>query len=355
LFSENMNYVRNNSRLLFVIWIGGVLLFSIGCSIKPSAIGEVNQIIVLADEQDWNYAASELKAVYERIIETPQFEKSYTVNHPPLEGFEFYQKYHNVILLGTLESGGIIGKLLNNNITPKDRLSIEAGTKFAFQQRDVWARNQYLLILVAPTIQELIGEINAKGDLLYQLVDNEADKFLKSEMYKRKEKVEISKQLFEKYRFTFRVQHDYFLKEWPEHNTVFFRRNEPDRMIAIHWIDTTDVGYIPEYWVIQKRNDLGEKLLDGRVINVEKISFTRTEFADYTALRFQGLWWHPVKYIGGPMINYTFYDERTSRIYMIDLSVFAPEYISEKEPFLRQLNIIANTFTTNPRNLPYQE
>ena len=49
------------------------------------------------------------------------------------------------------------------------------------------------------------------------------------------------------------------------------------------------------------------------------------------------------------MINYVFFDEYTNRIYMIDLAVFAPEFVSKKEPFIRQLEVIASTFTTQQR------
>ncbi|KPK89843.1 hypothetical protein AMJ80_09165, partial [bacterium SM23_31] len=72
----------------------------------------------------------------------------------------------------------------------------------------------------------------------------------------------------------------------------------------------------------------------------------RTELAGYPALETRGLWWHPEDILGGPMINYVFFDEYTSRIYMIDLAVFAPEFVSEKEPLIRQLEVIASTFTT---------
>ena len=47
---------------------------------------------------------------------------------------------------------------------------------------------------------------------------------------------------------------------------------------------------------------------------------------------------------GGPFKNYTFYDPLSRRIYMIDISVYAPE--RDKMPSLRQLNLIARTFRT---------
>jgi hypothetical protein len=48
--------------------------------------------------------------------------------------------------------------------------------------------------------------------------------------------------------------------------------------------------------------------------------------------------------MGGPFVMYTFYDQATGRIYMIDGMVFAPGF--DKREFLRQLEVIAHTFRT---------
>jgi hypothetical protein len=50
--------------------------------------------------------------------------------------------------------------------------------------------------------------------------------------------------------------------------------------------------------------------------------------------------------MGGPFLNYTFYDESSRRLYMIDGMVFAPGY--DKREFLRQMEVISHTFRTVP-------
>ncbi|MDE2997420.1 MAG: DUF4837 family protein, partial [Bacteroidota bacterium] len=46
--------------------------------------------------------------------------------------------------------------------------------------------------------------------------------------------------------------------------------------------------------------------------------------------------------MGGPFLNYTFYDDDSRRLYMIDGMVFAPGY--DKREFLRHMETIAHTF-----------
>lgn len=47
---------------------------------------------------------------------------------------------------------------------------------------------------------------------------------------------------------------------------------------------------------------------------------------------------------GGPFVNYTFYDQASDRIYMLDASVFAPGF--DKLDFIRQMQAMAHTFRT---------
>ncbi|MCH7827310.1 MAG: DUF4837 family protein, partial [Bacteroidetes bacterium] len=63
----------------------------------------------------------------------------------------------------------------------------------------------------------------------------------------------------------------------------------------------------------------------------------------YTILT-QGLWELNIKGMGGPFINYTFYDEKSKRIYMIDGSVFAPKYF--KRNLIQQMDVTVQSFLT---------
>ena len=89
--------------------------------------------------------------------------------------------------------------------------------------------------------------------------------------------------------------------------------------------------------------------MEGRVLDTRFSTIGYTQFTNYLASEIRGLWFNLQKAIGGPVINYSFYDEKTSRIYMIDMQLFAPSFTAEKEPLIRQMEIIANTFTTHKK------
>jgi hypothetical protein len=58
----------------------------------------------------------------------------------------------------------------------------------------------------------------------------------------------------------------------------------------------------------------------------------------------QGLWRMDDKSMGGPFINYTFYDEASKRIYMLDGSIYAPKYY--KKRLIQQVDVLLQSFMT---------
>jgi len=48
--------------------------------------------------------------------------------------------------------------------------------------------------------------------------------------------------------------------------------------------------------------------------------------------------------MGGPFVNYFFYDEKLQRVYMIDGSVYAPKYY--KRNLIQQMDVTLQSFRT---------
>ena len=58
----------------------------------------------------------------------------------------------------------------------------------------------------------------------------------------------------------------------------------------------------------------------------------------------QGLWDLNIKGMGGPFVNYVFYDEDTKRLYMLDGSLYAPKYY--KRNLIQQMDVTLQSFRT---------
>ena len=155
----------------------------VGCSFKTSATGLYENVVVFADDYEWNVVEDAVKNIYEREIITPQKEVTYTLLRAQLEARHTFEKHHTVVLVGTFESESEVGDIINSLLTPQERNELESLERHYVQKRDVWANDQYILIVAAPTIQELLGKLKEHNDELFHLVDQESKNYQKLEMY----------------------------------------------------------------------------------------------------------------------------------------------------------------------------
>lgn len=163
------------SRLAGIVF-SIIFLFS-NCEFKPGANGYLNDILVIADDSDWNMAADEMKMIFERKIKTPQTERLFTVKRPPLEYIDINKKHRNLIIMGTLETAGDVGKLINNMLTDEVRQSIHNGN-YVYVKKDEFARNQTLIVIIAPDIEKLKTKLFEEDQRLFNIVNNSVNRQL---------------------------------------------------------------------------------------------------------------------------------------------------------------------------------
>ena len=152
--------------------------------------------------------------------------------------------------------------------------------------------------------------------------------------------------------FSVRVQYDYFFAQ-DTTNFVRMRRVLSDtwREVFIYWIDHADPGVMNEEWILATRDSLTKKYVrgtwDSSYVEIDRrrpITCENINFLNRYGFETRALWHMTHDAMGGPLLNYTFYDEAQQRIYMIDGMVFAPSF--DKREFLRQVEAIAYTFRT---------
>ena len=118
----------------------------------------------------------------------------------------------------------------------------------------------------------------------------------------------------------------------------------------VHWIENASPEYLNIDSIKTIRNRVTEKFYltsdDSAYVIIAEDFFTWNEvnFKERYAIFTQGLWELNVKGMGGPFVNYTFYDEKTKRIYMLDGSVYAPKYY--KRSLIQQVDVMLQSFYT---------
>lgn len=333
-----------------------VLTVGFACAGKPRGFGESTELFVVADPETWTAVEPGLRAAFERAINTPAPEYVFQIFHVPPGRFNEFATRKNLAIVGILGSEGEISQKVSNMLSSGVREKVEDGSAFVFPKDNPWADEQLLLVLAGASTGELNQKLAENKDYLYGLLEKRLLSATKEEMFAQLEQKKLEAELLEKYGWTLRIQHDYYVNiERRDANFVMLRRSLPgrERWIFVHWIEDADPEVMDNEWVLGNRDALTSQFYKGaegvgdQIYRDEQyLTFRNVEFAGRNALKLEGLWEniHESSGGGGPFRNYTFYDETTGRIYMIDISVFYPG--GPKEPFLRQLDVMAHSFKT---------
>ena len=346
-------------------WMG---LLAAGCGssdFRPEAIGPEGEIIVVIDSARWEGPVGEAlrDALGRQIATLPNPEPSFTLRRYGItsEGvLDMLKSRRNLVFAAPLEDSTTEALFLRNLLSEEARQSIAAGSSAAVVPReDVWRRRQQVLYLTAQTPGALAQAIREDGDRLRNLFNDVSRTRLAREMFEKGRQRDIEEQLMERYGFAVNAQHDYLVAV-DTTDFVWLRRILSDtwRSLFVYFEEDANPGKLTADWVYRTRDSLAREYLQGSVsgwaaIDARRPLFTEeVNFEGRYGLETRGLW----QMIdvergdtiqlggGGPFVNYSFYDQDTGRLYMIDGMVFAPNY--PKREFLRQMEVIAHTFRT---------
>jgi len=342
------------------LYIKILIIFSFfvisGCdpSIKP-ARGMEDEIYVVADSLEFEELKTALETTFEKTIYTPQPEKLFTLIRIPSTSIEKHRNKKNIIIVAPLNSNSVTSQFIKAIVDSAARLKLLESNEFFIKKYDLWARGQLVMVLTSENMQELeFNILRDKDDLLYTF-QKISDQRLYSSLYNPTyEQEDIEGRLLKNYGWIIYVQADFQVAlDKPGDNFVWLRRSpgsDMERWIFVHWVENASPELLNADSVKAIRNRLTEKFYrttdDTSYVVIAQDYYTTSEvnFKGRYALFTQGLWDLNIKGMGGPFINYTFYDEKSRRLYMLDGSVFAPKYY--KRNLIQQMDVTLQSFMT---------
>ena len=339
--------------LLFIL-ILPLLISSCDYSNKP-ARGPEDEIYVVADSAEFLELQYALDSTFQKTIFTPQPENLFNLVRVSPNQLEKYKRRKNIIIIAPLNSTSVTSQFIKSVTDSVIINKFKSEEDFTLIKYDLWAKDQIVMILSAPTMQALEFKIlKEKDNLLYSFQKISDQRLYKSLYNSQYEQKEVEGHFLKNYGWIIYVQADFKVAmEKPEDNFVWLRRSpgsDMERWLFIHWIDNATPAYLNEDSIKAVRNRLTQKYYQtsddsGFVVLVENyFTLNEVNFKGRYALMIQGLWDLNIKGMGGPFISYTFFDEKTKRIYMIDGSVYAPKYY--KRNLIHQMDVTLQSFMT---------
>lgn len=336
--------------------------FILGCGqFKPEALGSDEEILVFADSSDWTMLEQPVREAFEVEVLTPQPEMLYAISRHPISDYPDINTHKNLLIVAPLSSNGPTAKFISGSLSSEVRPMVESGQQFVINKYDLYRREQLVMFVTARDMDTLIGKIRAnRRQLLYYFQKESLEREIADVYSDRKfEQVDLEKRFLKNYGWRIFVQPDYWVAvDSSSERFVWLRRANPadmERWISVYWADNANPDLLHQAWAFELRNELTKRFYrttaDSTYVEIaddfdsmKALSIEETNFLGRYCLETRGLWRFSDRSGGGPFVNYTFYDEASRRIYMIDASVYAPRY--EKKKLILQVDAVAHTFQT---------
>lgn len=336
------------------LFIFSVLLISCGDYKKP-ATGQEDEIMVVADSLEYYELENTLLSVFSKIIYTPQAENLFELRRRDISEFSSFKNRKNIIFIAPLNTESQVSQFIGSMLTDDVKQLVKDDSVSVINKYDLWAGGQLVMVITASDIDRLNRNILKENENLIHYFQKASDKRLFESLYNtRYEHKDIEAEILNSYGWMIYVQLDYNLAvNSPEDKFVWFRRSpdtEIERWIFVHWIDDASPALLNRDSIYAIRNKLTEKYYrtseDDSYVEVSEHYRTTREvnFNNRYALMTQGLWRMTDGSMGGPLVNYTFYDEPTKRLYMLDASIYAPKFYKKK--LIQQVDVLLQSFLT---------
>lgn len=348
-----------------------LLFLTVGCEgdYRPRAVGEEGTITVVMDSSLWTGEVGE--ALRENVtpwVETlPVSERYFDLQHLELSSEQVYnriQKLKNVVIVAPLSDSTNEANFLRRRLSNEAEKAIQEGQTAVVSNPNLWRRSQRVYYVLASNPKGLVETLQNQGqEIRGTFTDATFDRMERNMFEDRQYALEDS--LMERHGFSVNLQSDYVIAVDTMTETggfVWMRRllAQTRREFFVHYIEDASPDQITPEWIYTTRDSLTREYMQGNVTGFVRIDYRRpldTEqvtFLDRYGFETHGLWYmvtpvedgedfRPVGG-GGPFVNFTFYDQATDRIYMLDGSVFAPGF--DKMDFIRQMEVMARSFRT---------
>lgn len=336
--------------------VAASLLVASCSNVKVKATGAEDEILVFADDSTWAALEPTIATVFEDTVLTPQPERWFTIKRMPFGNFPKYETSYNRIVIAPLNGTGPVANFIKESLDPNVRQLVQDGKEYVINKYDSQARGQILMFLTSPDEPTLKAALeNNATDLRYYFKNVALKRELTSIASESKyEKKDIERSLAQKYGWVMTIQHDYVVAiDSASARFFWIRRATPadmERWIFATWIDVKDPNILTDEYAIALRDSLTSKFLwtIGNDAHVEiapyNLQIQNVNFLGRFGYEMRGNWRFSDKSGGGPFVDYTFYDQKTRRIYLLDGSIFAPRV--EKKKLILQVDALLHTFKT---------
>ena len=347
----------------FLILLAILVTFS-GCSEEvqkslksvPNAFGQVNQLIIIADEDLWESEVGDTFRYYysaafpilpqpEPIFDLQHFTPSDLINDPLRKELRNY-----LFLANMADNESATAKLILEDIgSEKVRKAKEESKYNTSVGRDKWAKGQILIYQFGFSREELINNMKNNFPAISKKI-NEADrKKIDATVYLDGENPQMTEKISGLIGVKLKVPNDYIMaSEDPEMIWLRKETRETSSNIILKKLKYTDQAQLSKEGIKEIRNEIGlsisseipDTYMRINDIDLPMLSSVKT-MNNYYAVEARGIWEVVNDYMGGAFISYLIHNPTSNELLFVDGFVHAPG--KEKRDYMQQLEHIISS------------
>ncbi|NBC84245.1 MAG: DUF4837 family protein [Bacteroidetes bacterium] len=304
----------------------------------PPVTGKPGDITLVIDQRYWESDMGDsLKSVfYREIYGLPAPEPQYDLMQVPHEAFSnLYKKTRNILMI---------------------KISDEQTKNDIHIQRNLWAKPQIVMSLVANTPEEAVKTLRQKEERILSIF-NDAERQRYRNIYKNSQDNALKARIELKHKIDMVIPNGFTMGmdtvnfTWIDHMQV----DNITQGFFIYEYPYTDTATFTKEFLIKKRDQIMRRYVHGSV----RGSYMTTEtilppsFNEYVLkgkqyiAELRGLWkMAEGEIMGGPFISYTMLDEARNRVVTVEGYIFAPGH--KKRNLIRQIESLLTTIEIKP-------
>jgi len=326
-----------------------LLILPLLACVKPRAGGDSREIVVFADDEAWAAAETTLVKALEREVTILDEESVFWVHHLPFDEFHRAKRRPSLLFLAAADESGPVGEAIATIVG--EELLVSAKERPFMKLSDPWARGQMAFVIVGSTGPEVRDLASGAARRLYDGYLAHYEDHVTKRLYCRGPDIERSNLLREEFGWSIEVPKPWQMIESPDERWVHFVKTQPDRHVFVYWEDWQDSTFTAEH-CLRLRKELVWDHYDEDEVDDERTFFVWDEFLGRKALEIKGAWINLKHTAGGPFRSICFFDDEQKRLYMLDLTAFAPD--RPKFYVMTQLGIVAETFRVGDELGPFE-
>ncbi len=352
-------------KISLVVILAGTFVACEG-DYRQKARGSFGQVIVVMDSTEFDSQTAEaLRQTYGGWTQTipgkpSRFDLSFRDFDSNSE-LEQLKRFRNIIVAAPVNDSSNVSQFMRALLSDEVEQQVRNGEAFAFPIKNQWYRDQWLMLLSAPSDSALAQQIrNSQETLIDNLIDKELERHTE-EIYDRGERFALEDSLWQNHGWKIRVQHDWvknvdttYTDNGKRAHFLTMRRPLPenDRWFWTWWQKVDNINKVDDEWINTKRDSLNRQWIRG---SREESYVTTAYNRPYETETFRmngdlvyetlGVWTMTNDAMAGPFANFTVYDKETSRLFMLEFAQFAPKY--DKRRFVREFRAMLRTFESD--------